>query len=62
MTVITNVIAYSRFLECQERRRQVVCELALKDQPRTIEAEVAPEASDAVTPKAPTPALTRPRV
>jgi hypothetical protein len=61
MTPLNNVIAYSRFLECQERRRRVVSELALKDQPRTVEVAVVPEPSDAVEPKAPASAATQPR-
>ncbi len=56
---LTNVISYSRFLECQKRRREVASELALRDQPRTIEADVLPAAAEAVIPQAPTPAVTR---
>jgi hypothetical protein len=56
---LTHVISYSRFLEYQERRRAVVAELALRDQPQPIEADVLPAATEAVTPLAPTPAVTR---
>ncbi len=56
---LTNVISYSRFLECQERRRKVVSELALRDPPQPIEADVLPAAAEAVIPQVPTPAVTR---
>ena len=36
------VIPYSRFEECQERRRKLAAELMLLDRPRTIDAEVVP--------------------
>ena len=36
------VIPYSRFVECQERRRRLAAELMLLNPPRTIDAEVIP--------------------
>jgi hypothetical protein len=53
------IISYSRFLECQERRREVVSELALRDQLRAIEVDAPPAAAEAVIPQTPTPAVTR---
>jgi hypothetical protein len=36
-----SVVPYSRFQECQDRRRQIVAEL-LRDPPPIIDAEVKP--------------------
>ena len=55
----TKVISYSRFLECQERRREVVSELALRDERRATEEKGLPAAAEAVVPQTPTPAVTR---
>jgi hypothetical protein len=41
-SLISVVIPYSRFVECQRRRQQVAAELMLLNPRRTIDAEVIP--------------------
>lgn len=40
------VIPYSRFRECQERRRRIAAELTRRDRPPTIDADVVPVAAE----------------
>jgi hypothetical protein len=40
------VTPYSRFLECQERRRRIGAELMVQNRLRTIEADAMPEAAE----------------
>jgi len=40
------LVPYSRFLECQDRRRKIAAELTQRDQPPTTDADVAPAPAD----------------
>ena len=51
MTRSNVVISYSRFLERQERRREILSELALRDQLRTIETDVVPAPNETAIPQ-----------
>jgi hypothetical protein len=39
------LVPYSRFLECQDRRRRIAAELRLPDQPPTSDADALPAAA-----------------
>jgi len=45
------VIPYSRFLECQERRRRIAAELTRGDRPPRIDADVVPVAVETASPQ-----------
>jgi len=41
-SLINVLVPYSRFVECQDRRRRVAAELTRRDQPPTIDGDVLP--------------------
>jgi len=41
-SLVNVLVPYSRFLECQDRRRRIAAELTRPDQPPTSDAEVMP--------------------
>jgi hypothetical protein len=48
--VITpTLVPYSRFLECQDRRRHIAAELTPRDQPPATDPQVVPPPADLVS-------------